>query len=114
MCALHVCLAGLTCVPCVCLAGLGQQPGLSPPHRVQALSGSQRSDRHRLTDTNGQHMLHDKLDVFINIERQNRRWGEDFLFDRLQQLETPTGMFTKQIIQLTICWLFIYCQMPSP
>ncbi len=35
----------------------------------------------RFTDTHGQQILYDELDISIMIERENARWVEDFLFD---------------------------------
>jgi hypothetical protein len=51
-----------------------------PPHRVEALPGNWRSDVRRFTDTHGQQILHDELDISIIVEREKARWFEGFLF----------------------------------
>ncbi len=53
----------------------------SPPHRVETLSGNWRSDVRRFTDTHGQQIPYDELDISIIIEQEKARWVEDFLFD---------------------------------
>ena len=52
-----------------------------PPHRVEALSGNWRSDVRRFTDTHGQQIVYDELDISNIVEREKARWVEDFLFD---------------------------------
>jgi len=51
------------------------------PHRVEALSGNWRSAVRQFTDTHGQHILYDELDISIIVEREKALWVEDFLFD---------------------------------
>ena len=53
----------------------------NPPHRVEALSGNWRSDVRRFTDTHGQQIVYDELDISIIVEREKARWVEEFLFD---------------------------------
>jgi len=45
----------------------------NPPHRVEALSGNWRSDVRRFTDTHGQQILYDELDISIIVERIKAR-----------------------------------------
>jgi hypothetical protein len=45
----------------------------TPPHRVEALSGSWRSDVRRFTNTHGQQILYDELDISIIVEREKAR-----------------------------------------
>jgi len=53
----------------------------NPPHRVEALSGNWRSDVRRFTETLGQQIMYDELDISIIVEREKARRLEDFLFD---------------------------------
>ena len=48
---------------------------------VEALSGNWRSDVRRFTDTHGQQIVYDELDISNIVEREKARWVEDFLFD---------------------------------
>jgi len=50
---------------------------INPPHRVEALSGVWRSDMRRFTDTHGQQIVYDELDISNIVEREKARWVKD-------------------------------------
>ena len=50
---------------------------INPPHRVEALSGIWRSDMRRFTDTHGQQIVYDELDISNIVEREKARWVKD-------------------------------------
>ena len=75
--------------------------GSSPSHQVEALSDNWRSDVRRFTDTHGQHILYDELDISIIIEREQTRRDENFCLTQTIAACNCTGLCTKMITQLT-------------
>ena len=75
--------------------------GSSPSHKVEALSDNWRCDVCRFTDTHGQDILYDELDISIIIEREQTRWDENFCLTQTIAACNCTGLCTKMITQLT-------------
>jgi len=81
----------------------------NPPHRVEALSGNWRSDVRRITDTHGQQILYDELDIPSLLSEKKRTGLRTFFLTQTIAACNSTGLSTKPIIQftstLTICLL---------
>jgi len=82
---------------------------INPPHRVEALSGNWRSDVRRFTDTHGQQIVYDELDISNIVEREKRVGLRTFFLTQSIAACNSIGLSTKPIIQstsmLTICLL---------
>ena len=70
---------------------------INPPHRVKALSCNWKSDVRRFTDTHGQQIVYDELDISIIVEREKRGGLRTFFVTK----SISTGLSTKPIIQST-------------
>ena len=79
----------------------------NPPHRVEALSGSGRSDVRRFTDTDGQQSVYDELDISIIIEREKARLRTFFLTQTIAACNSKT-LSTKLINQFISIILSIF------